>query len=122
MRRKLTLSLVAELALLCMLGMTAIAENDQTLGTGAPRAKLLGSLNVSGVSTLQNVDVDSAILTPLAGKTAVYLRTRDDVAVLDKNRTARRTESQVSDAGIDPFITGDPGMPARRWTIRFEAS
>lgn len=112
MRRKLAFSLVAELVLLGMLGMTAIAENDQTLGNGALRAHLLGTLNTVDMSNPKNVNMDSAagsiIFVPLAGKIAIHLHKGDDFAVWNAHGTAGRAESQLPDAGTDPFINDDP--------------
>ncbi len=56
--RKMILGVLAVLVLTGVAVIPAVAVNDETLGNGAPQAKLLGSLNIIGVSNPKNANMN----------------------------------------------------------------
>jgi hypothetical protein len=101
-----------------MVSMIAVAENDGTLGNGAPQAKLLGKLNIVGVAKDKNANMDndggSAIFVALgstgtAERTKILLSCGEHFAVLDKNGTDGTASFQLPDPNLDPYDVNDPG-------------
>ncbi len=113
MRCKMILGVVAVVTVLSMVSLSVFAGPDGNRGNGAPQAKLIGTLNIIGVSNPKSVNMDSAsgstIFLPLSGTTAIYLTEGPDFAVLDKNATDGRGEFQLPNPGLDPYVVGNPG-------------
>jgi hypothetical protein len=95
----------------------AMAQYDyDTTGNGAPKAKLLGKLNIIGVKkeknvNMENKDVGNVIFVGLgrngqADRTKIYLTEGDDFAVLDKNGTDGEAAFMLPDPNLDPYLIG----------------
>jgi len=58
MKSRMILAALAAALVVGLVSIVAVAENDEVLGNGAPQAKLLGSLNIIGVSNPKNVNMN----------------------------------------------------------------
>lgn len=124
MKKLLLFSLVLALTLTLGFGV-ALADKpaDGTTGNGSPKAKLLGKLNIIGVSNPKNAnmhdDGGSVIFVDLYGHNKIGLvesgteeapgTDLDDFAVLDKNATDNDGALfALPDPDLDPYNTSDP--------------
>lgn len=119
MKKKMILGALAAAMVLGMAVIPAVAVNDETLGNGAPQAKMLGKLNIIGVAKDKNANMEdtaagSVIFVGLGSngvpdRTKIFLTEGEDFAVLDKNGTDGEASFQLPDPNLDPFIIGDEG-------------
>ncbi|HUT31672.1 MAG TPA: hypothetical protein VMX13_17920 [Sedimentisphaerales bacterium] len=90
MKKVIIASLI--MAMVVSLGIAyAEAPAEGFTGNGAPKAKLLGKLNIIGVKNPKNENMDndggSVIFVDLEGKNKIALQEGEDFQVLDKNAT-----------------------------------
>jgi hypothetical protein len=113
---------ISSLIVLMVVGVgLVLAENDKILGNGAPQSKLLGKLNIIGVKSdkdknvnMEDKDAGSVIFVGLGAEgepdnTEISLIQGEDFAVLDKNGTDGEAAFQMPPTGLDPYIVGDKG-------------
>jgi hypothetical protein len=108
--------IVTSLIVTIVLGL-GVALAYETTGNGAPKAKLLGKLNIIGVKKDKNANMEdndngSVIFVGL-GKNGdpdrcnIYLTEGDDFAVLDKNGTDGEAAFMLPDPNLEPYLIGD---------------
>lgn len=87
-----------------------------TTGNGAPKAKLLGKLNIIGVKNVKNLNMEdkavgNVIFVGLgrsgqADRTKIYLTEGEYFDVLDKNGTDGEASFMLPDPNLDPYLIG----------------